>query len=239
MRLIKLLFKTQNIFSFSNTLINPIKTSKIFKFIYILIIIFKLVQQRQIYSRYSEIILTINGDGSQYVLFPSYKNICPEKIYISHDQKNYNNINAVSGCNKINIPSNTDSKVGEVKLVWSNKKLTSARNILGDLPNLIEVDLSKFDSSEIMYMDYMFQNDNALKSINFNNFITSSVKSMHGTFYECSNLIELDLSTFDTSHVTEMRLMFFGCKKLVSLNIENFDTSNVLNMEYLFFNVFH
>ena len=96
MRLIKTLVKTQNIFSFSNTLINPRKASKNFKFIYILIIIFKLVQQRQIYSRYSEIILTIDGDGSQYVLFPSYENTCPENIYISHDQKNYNSINPVS-----------------------------------------------------------------------------------------------------------------------------------------------
>ena len=125
-----------------------------------------------------------------------------------------------------------------MKLVWSNAKLTTARDMLKDLRNVIEIDLSKFDSSEITDMNFMFQRDHSLTSINLNNFNTTKVKRMECMFYECIQLTELDLSSFDTSNVEEMRLMFFGCQKLISLNIESFETSNVLNMEYLFFQCF-
>ena len=190
------------------------------------------LRQFQLYLQNSEITLTINGIGEQYILNYGDSDICPDYIYLNDDEEN--NIKNTDNCRTIIIPSE-ENQINQVKLIW-NTKLSSLNGILANLQNLIEVDLSKFDASEVEDMTYMFQDSSSLESINFGNFNTSKVKSMSCMFYGCSSLTNLDLSSFDTSKVTVMRLLFFGCSSLTSLNIENFDTSETLDMEFLFFN---
>ena len=72
--------------------------------------------------------------------------------------------------------------------------------LFGGLDNLIDLDLSGFNTSKVIYMSYMF--------------------------YGCSSLTNLDLSGFDTSNVTEMSYMFRGCSSLTNLDLSSFDTSN-------------
>ena len=204
-----------------------------FKYIFIYLIFFTTEHTKPLYSKSSEITLTINGEGPQVVLYDAYKGPCPNYIYANNAPENLI-YNIDTDCKHINIPSNPDSTLNKVKLVWESK-INTARDMIKYLPNLIEVDLSKFDSSEVTSMDFMFQGDVSLKSINLQNLDTSKVEGMECMFYQCMELTELDLSSFDTSNVKQMRLMFFECFKLISLNIENFDTSNVINMEFLFF----
>ena len=206
---------------------------KNFLIIFIFALIINKVNPIQLFSKSSEVILRINGDGQQSILFQAFYQ-CPDKIYLNDDEDN--NIIGTPDCRIINIPSN-DQTINKVKLVW-NSKLVSTSEMLKDLYSLIEVDLSRFDSSDVTNMDFMFQRSNKITSINFENFNTTKVESMECTFYFCESLKELDLSSFDTSKVTNMRLLFFQCTHLKSLNIESFDTSGVKNMEFLFFQCF-
>ena len=100
---------------------------------------------------------------------------------------------------------------------------------------LIEIDLSNFNTSNVIDMFCMFADCIRLNQINLSNFDTSIVTTMHGMFYRCNSLISLDLSNFITSEVIDMQKMFTDCNKLVSLNLSNFDTSNVEIMHQMFY----
>ena len=88
------------------------------------------------------------------------------------------------------------------KMFWSRSDEQKIRNIL-------ELNLSSFDTSKVTDMSYMF--------------------------YGMSNLITLDLSNFDTSKVTDMQSMFNHMSNLTTLNLSNFDTSKVTDMNYMFY----
>ena len=103
------------------------------------------------------------------------------------------------------------------------------------IPNLTTLNLSSFDTSKVTDMSHMFYNMSNLISLNLSNFNTSNVWNMYSMFSDMSNLTTLNLSSFDTSKVTDMSYMFYGMSNLISLNLSNFNTSHVTNMECMFY----
>ncbi|MDE7425116.1 MAG: BspA family leucine-rich repeat surface protein [Lachnospiraceae bacterium] len=97
-----------------------------------------------------------------------------------------------------------------------------------------EIDLSKFDTSNVTTMQGMFQGCNNLLNLDVSKFNTENVESMKSMFAYCFNLQNLDLSGFGTSNVTNMSMMFAECYELKELNMSSFDTSNVTNMSMMF-----
>ena len=93
------------------------------------------------------------------------------------------------------------------------------------------IDLSKFNSSNIIDMNHMFAYSKAI-NINFGDFDTSNVTEMYGMF-RGSKSTSLDLSSFDTSKVTDMSTMFYH-SAATSLDLSSFDTSNVTNTYLMF-----
>ena len=120
-----------------------------------------------------------------------------------------------------------------VTISW-NIKITSTFQMFEGCLDIIEIDFSDFDSSEITQMNNMFTTCSSLRTINFTNFNTSKVTIMNNMFVLCSALISLDLSNFDTSKVESMSSMFNGCRELTSLNLSNFNTSQVTSMSSMF-----
>ena len=53
---------------------------------------------------------------------------------------------------------------------------------------LTSLDVSKFDTANVMNMGYMFLACSGLTSLDLSSFNTSSVKNMYNMFYECSGL---------------------------------------------------
>ena len=102
------------------------------------------------------------------------------------------------------------------------------------IENILEIDLSNFDTSKVTNMGSMFYNMRNLTSLNLSNFDTSKVTAMSGMFTYMSNLTTLNLSNFDTSNVKYMNGMFAGMSNLVTLNLSNFNTSNVKSMFNMF-----
>ena len=103
------------------------------------------------------------------------------------------------------------------------------------IKNILELDLSNFDTSNVTNMNSMFYGESNLTSLNLSNFDTSQVKDMRNMFYGMSNLTTLNLSSFDTSKVTNMGSMFLGMSNLTTLNLSNFDTSKVTDMHFMFY----
>ena len=102
------------------------------------------------------------------------------------------------------------------------------------MSNLTILNLSNFDTSNVTNMDSMFSGMFNLTALDISNFDTSKVTSMFYMFSGMSNLASLDLSSFDTSQVTDMCGMFNGITNLTTLNLSNFNTSNVTNMSSMF-----
>ena len=86
---------------------------------------------------------------------------------------------------------------------------------------LIEVDLSKFDSSKVSTMDRMFKDFVSLSYLNISNLITTQLTIVPHMFENCISFSSLDLSNFDMTRVTIIDSMFKGCSNLVFLNLSN------------------
>ena len=170
----------------------------------------------------NEITIKINGTGNQIIIYKYY----PNEIYINENKKGENQ----------NYIVLTESET-IIRMIWFDK-LTSCDFMFYNLKNITEIDLSKFDSSNIKYTNHMFEECNSLKSINFNNFNTSSVTNMGYMFYRCHSLKSLNLSNFDTSNVVQMEYMFFSCINLELLDISNFNTSKVIDMSAIFYDCY-
>ena len=100
--------------------------------------------------------------------------------------------------------------------------------------NLINLDLSNFNTQNVTNMSYMFQGCGSLINLNLSNFNTQNVTYMYRMFYGCELLTNLNLTNFNTQNVTNMCSMFVGCKSLTNLNLSNFNTQNVTDMYSMF-----
>ena len=145
------------------------------------------------------------------------------------------------------------------KIVFKSSGMTNAKDLFDCYPNVKEIDVSGFDTSQVtnmthifgnMYlekvdvsgfdtgnvtdMSYMFSGCYALKEIDVSGFDTSKVTNMTGMFQLCESVTTLDVKGFKTSNVTDMSRMFDSCKEVSALDVSGFDTSNVTNMQCMF-----
>ena len=82
--------------------------------------------------------------------------------------------------------------------------------------------------------DYMFCGCSSLKKIDLSNFNTQNVINMSDMFHGCSSLKNIDLSNFNTQNVTDMSYMFCGCSSLKNIDLSNFNTQNITYMIGMF-----
>ena len=100
-------------------------------------------------------------------------------------------------------------------IMYFNETLNRTSAFFAECEDLISVDLTNFDTSELKYMDLMFANSINLVSIIFgDNFSTKKVTEMDFLFCLCESLISLNLSMFDTSNVINFNSMFDECTSL-------------------------
>ena len=187
-------------------------------FIVILFMIFSTLSEnmahRNIISLLNEISLKIRGKGNQNILNDKFQPK-PSEIYLENNKIESND-------NKYDFPN----ELNYIKLVWS-QPIINCSIMFQDCKNILEIDLSNFDSSSVIDMKYMFDNCQSLTSINFKNFKTSKVNALSCLFRNCKSLISLNLSGFKTINNEGTNQMFLGCESLTSLNLSNFDTSKV------------
>ena len=79
-------------------------------------------------------------------------------------------------------------------------------------------------------MEKMFNNCKNLITLDLSDWDTSNVTGMNGMssmFAGCSNLAELNISNFDTTNVTSVWNMFGGCDKLHTLRLDNCNNATI------------
>ena len=120
---------------------------------------------------------------------------------------------------------------------FDTSQVADMQLMFSGMRNLTTLDLSNFDTSKVTNMKYMFRDMSNLTTLDLSNFDTSEVKNMESMFSRMSNLTALNLSNFNTSQVADMQLMFSGMRNLTTLDLSNFDTSKVTNMNNMFSNM--
>ena len=89
----------------------------------------------------SEITLLLRGSGNQFVLKDGFYPL-PNEVYINGTLANF-----IGGRPKINL----QGELNIITLKW-NKKITNCEEMFRSRTNIIEIDLSKFDSSLVSDM---------------------------------------------------------------------------------------
>ena len=140
----------------------------------------------------SNITIKINQTGVQSILFNDFTRNKSEGKYPTRVYLNGTIIPNV-------IYNISISSKGEniIILEW-NETLDSINDMFNGCVNIIEVDLSQFDSSKVTRMSGMFQNCISLIKVNFSNFNASLIEGMGSLFYNCKSLTSVDLSNFST-----------------------------------------
>ena len=118
----------------------------------------------------------------------------------------------------------------------NTENVTYMNSMFNECTALKSLDLTNFNTAKVTNMSYMFNDCSALASLNVSKFNTAEVKDMDFMFYNCSTLTSLNLSNFNNAKVTTMISMFHGCTKLESLDLSNFNTAEVTNMGCMFYN---
>ena len=104
--------------------------------------------------------------------------------------------------------------------------------------NKVEViDISGWDTSNVITMDCMFSQCSKLKKIiGIENLDVSKSEDVSYMFYGGENLVELDLTNWNPKLLQKTRYMFFGCSNLkIIKNIENWQLPNIQDVFYMFY----
>ena len=167
-------------------------------------------------------------------MFSSGKSGCIEKInFDGFDTSNVEDMSSMFEYYCPNVDINTlnfDVNISN----FNTSKVTNMKRMFYGSP-FKNLDLSKWDTRNVINMSSMFSSIRGLTSINISNFNTGNVTDMSSMFSENHNLISLDVTSFNTSNVTDMSYMFAGDESLTNLNVSSFDTSNITNMSSMFY----
>jgi len=123
--------------------------------------------------------------------------------------------------------------VYEITLKFKDEIKDCSNMFLG-CGNIIDIDLSSFNTTNVKNMSRMFENCYNLTNINFSSLNTESVIYMEKMFCNCQKLSTLNLSSFKTKKVINMHEMFYKCSNLSNLDVSAFDTKNVMDMQLIF-----
>ena len=183
----------------------------------------RLLQQKEIYGRkfnfeIDDIIVMNNGNN----------------IKISYNCINQSNCSySFQYCYEF---CTTFKKEGVYELVILFKKnLTNCYGLFSGCKNIVSIDCSHFDCSEVRNCSYMFRDCSLLKSIEFGNLDFCLVSDFCGMFYCCNELQKINLPKFNTKNAIYFNYMFYECKKLKNVDISIFDSSSCQSMEYMFY----
>ena len=143
-----------------------------------------------------------------------------------YEYKKYKNAKEIEKCkikiNDIDIGFNYFHLFKEkgkyiIKYIFSNN-LTNTNCMFFDCESLTNINLSNFNTQNVINMASMFSGCSSLINLNLSNFNTQNATSM-ACISGCKSLINLNLSNFNTQNVTNMSLMFYGCLSLTNINI--------------------
>ena len=111
-------------------------------------------------------------------------------------------------------------------MITFNILLTSISELFKNCKNLIEIDLSGLEGSNIKDLNSTFENCENLENANLTLKDANNITSMVNSFSGCSNLKEVDLTDLKPKFNIDLQFMFKDCFNLKFVDLSNFNTFN-------------
>lgn len=119
--------------------------------------------------------------------------------------------------------------------VISMKGMFKGASVLNPI-DISRFDTRKVQDMSEMFSGIRYLSRGSAKiTLNLSNFNTSNVVNMKGMFKDSSRITDINMSSFNTSKVTDMSEMFYGATSLPTINLSSFDFQNVTDMNSMFF----
>ena len=121
----------------------------------------------------------------------------------------------------------------DIKIIF-NKKLCSCAGLFVKCNNIIQIDLSKFDCSNVLSCNLMFAYCSNVKEINLGKLDFSLVTDFSHMFHGCNNLVNLDVTNFNTKNSKSFYQMFRYCYNLKKIDVSKFNSSKCETINLMF-----
>ena len=118
---------------------------------------------------------------------------------------------------------------------WDTSNIINMIWMFSSCSNLTDLDISNFDTSNTINIKYMFAYCSKLKNINVNHFNINKITSIYGTFQNMSTLNYLNLSNWDTSNINEFTFAFSSNNNLITIE-GILDLTSAIYISYMFNN---
>ena len=119
--------------------------------------------------------------------------------------------------------------------LFDTSNVVNLAYVFNNCSNLLELNLSSFNTEKVTTMSNLFNNCKKLQKINISSFNTQNTNTMASMFSNCRELKEIDVSKFNTEKVTSFVNMFYYCMLLTELNLSSFKTPLVTTMGSMFY----
>lgn len=145
-----------------------------------------------------------------------------------------NNWDMISGCSLNGMFSY--SGITDIDLSkWDTSNISNLSNLFFNCTKLKQIDLHTWNTKSVSTCYWLFRGCSSLEFINIDGWNTCNVYDMDRMFGECSKLITIKgLNKLNTSNVQFMQLMFISDTSLKSLDLSSFDTQNCIDTSQMF-----
>ena len=172
-----------------------------------------------------------------YDYYPKSRNDLINNIreLISKDIYDFNCIDTsvIKDMTSLFDPNNYNKPLDNIDISKWNVSNVKYMQFMFDGYENFNCDLSKWDVSNVENMEYMFENCKKF-NCDLSNWDVSNVEYMSCMFKYCKNFEGKGLENWNVGNVTDMSSMFEKCKKL-DCNLSNWDVHNVISIKYMFF----
>ena len=120
-----------------------------------------------------------------------------------------------------------------IKIIF-RKKLYDCSFLFGNCEDIIEIDLSNFDCSQVTSCESMFDGCKSLKKLNLGKLDFALCNNFAKMFSECIQIENIDVSHFNTKNSKSFEKMFNGCRKLKNIDVSKFNSSKCENIGSMF-----
>lgn len=118
---------------------------------------------------------------------------------------------------------------------FNTSEVIGMSNMFLHCDELTDLDVSGWDVSKVTVMEWTWSQCYKLQNLNMAGWSqTLALINAPGLFESCNKLTSVDLSSFVTTKLTILNSMFYNCGSLTTLDLSSFDTSNVTGMENTF-----
>lgn len=118
---------------------------------------------------------------------------------------------------------------------WNTSNISDLSNLFFNCKRLKQIDLHTWNTESVKTCYWLFRGCESLEFINIDGWNTCNVYDMDRMFGECQNLITIKgLNKLNTSNVQFTRLMFISDFSLTELDLSSFDTQNCIDTSQMF-----